>query len=689
MEYLVEHALRGDAGDLKEYTLAADVFGRASDFDPKLDSIVRAQVSRLRAKLFEYYQRDGRHDRVRFDLPKRGYALQLKAGSRATPMALVPANESSQAGHKLGPRNWLAGALAAVLALAIAIGVLRHAPPPAPTLSLTRLAPEAPPIHSPSLSRDGNLLSYLRAHDDGAMDIYVQHMAGGEPRKVLGPRFIFLQSLSPDGSRIVFASFENGGGTYVVPLLGGTPKRVGPLGHLPNFSPDGKWILYSRYPPDRRRIYVVSADGGEPRQLHPEFDLAQWAMWAPDGETYFFNGRSTPREETDYWVASLDGSRLVPIGLRRKLSRLGLANADSWVGIMQWMKGYLYVETNDGDVQKLWRVGIDPRTWRLNGTPEQLASFLAHQPQPTLAANGQFVVADLQVRYTNWILPLDSGGARITGPIRPVTGDVDERYARFLSGDGRHMVYATRGREESRFWFKDLTSGSESVIQTTPVPQRIRSLSPDAKRLYYEINEGTHSAVYRAGIPEGTGNKLCGHCCVLALSADEKTMLSCPPERSGQIVLRHLDSGAITDLLPAGVSERGAQGSFQFSPDGRWLAFHQMTGYYQGRILIVPVGNKPVPSQDWIVVADGPAANRFPAWSPKGQLLYFRSNRGGPDSVWAQRLDARTKRPLGQPFEFYHDAALAYDSSYLMVAADKMLLRRSNPTSGLWTGKLP
>src|ERR1700724_2924185 len=83
LTYLVERVLQGDAGDLKEYALAADVFGRDSDFDPKLDSIVRSQVSRLRTKLLAYYQGDGRDDLLRFNVPRRGYALQFSVHSPA------------------------------------------------------------------------------------------------------------------------------------------------------------------------------------------------------------------------------------------------------------------------------------------------------------------------------------------------------------------------------------------------------------------------------------------------------------------------------------------------------------------------------------------------------------------------------------------------------------------------------
>jgi hypothetical protein len=679
IEYLVERVLHGEAGDLKEFTLAADVFGRGSDFDPKLDSIVRAQVSRLRAKLLEYYEGDGSRDPVRFDLPRRGYALRLSANS--------PAPVSSHAGSQRKQRYWKTAALlAAVAAIAILSGDLRHQPRAVPTLSLTRLTPEVPPVMHPSISRDGKLLSYSQVRQDGSIDIYVQQMAGGPPLKIVGPRFNSQQSLSPDGSRVVFASYENGGGIYVVPALGGSPKRVAPLGQLPSFSADGKWVIYGRYFPVRREVYVVPASGGEPRRMHPEFDQAYWAMWAPDGETYFFNGRSKPREETDYWIASLDGSRLVATGLRRKFSSLGLANSDIWLAVMQWVKDWLYVETNDGDVQKLWRIRIDPQTWGLGETPELLGSFLARQPQPSIAENGQFVVANLFNRYSDWIAPLDPHNGRLRGAMRPVTDDIDQTQPELLSGDGRHIVYATRGRGVVAYWRKDLTSGVASIIQVTPAPSKIGAISYDATRLYYEAGAGAGSAVYRAGITEGAGQKLCQRCCLLAVSADEKMLLSCPPEPAGGIALRRLGAGGVTELLPPGVSTRGL---FQFSPDGQWLAFSQTSDWVQGRIFIVPVRNQSVAPGDWIVVADEPGLNVGPAWSLDAQILYFRSNRDGRSRVWAQRLDPRTKHPLGQPIDIYEDESVPWELYQPTVAANMMLLRRSKLTSGLWSGKLP
>ena len=63
--HLVEQALSGRAGELKEYAIGVDVFDRPPSFDPRTDTIVRVQARRLRGKLDAYYARAGRAARSR------------------------------------------------------------------------------------------------------------------------------------------------------------------------------------------------------------------------------------------------------------------------------------------------------------------------------------------------------------------------------------------------------------------------------------------------------------------------------------------------------------------------------------------------------------------------------------------------------------------------------------------------
>ena len=73
LNFLVETTLRGESRYLKESTIGVAVFGRAPDYDPKADNIVRSQAWRLRAKLRDYYISEGASDSVVISIPKGKY----------------------------------------------------------------------------------------------------------------------------------------------------------------------------------------------------------------------------------------------------------------------------------------------------------------------------------------------------------------------------------------------------------------------------------------------------------------------------------------------------------------------------------------------------------------------------------------------------------------------------------------
>lgn len=74
LRYLVESTLRGEGDQLNEYRLGVDVMGRPFSYEPRTNPVVRLEARRLRAKLREYYDLEGRHDPIRIDIPKGGYA---------------------------------------------------------------------------------------------------------------------------------------------------------------------------------------------------------------------------------------------------------------------------------------------------------------------------------------------------------------------------------------------------------------------------------------------------------------------------------------------------------------------------------------------------------------------------------------------------------------------------------------
>lgn len=79
LQFLVAQAYGPDVETLKEYTIGVGAFSRPQDFDPKTDPIVRVQTHRLRQKLKEYYESEGKHDPIVIAIPKGHYLPTFEA----------------------------------------------------------------------------------------------------------------------------------------------------------------------------------------------------------------------------------------------------------------------------------------------------------------------------------------------------------------------------------------------------------------------------------------------------------------------------------------------------------------------------------------------------------------------------------------------------------------------------------
>jgi hypothetical protein len=134
LRYVAKHALDHPGAPLKEYQIATEVFGRQDDFDPQVDSMVRVQAGRLRAKLAEYYNSDGSiDDPVWVELPKGTYVLAFHPRGALTknPAANndgrheTPIHPENERVAQQIPRRWAiaVGILAILLAASLTVMV--------------------------------------------------------------------------------------------------------------------------------------------------------------------------------------------------------------------------------------------------------------------------------------------------------------------------------------------------------------------------------------------------------------------------------------------------------------------------------------------------------------------------------------------------------------------------------------
>jgi TolB-like protein/Flp pilus assembly protein TadD len=137
VSFIVAETVGGRGGELKEYVIGVQVFGKEPSFDPRTDPIVRVQARRLRTRLARYYRDEGNSDELIIDLPKGGYApvfrvreeapsakrtLTATLASRNT-VAVLPIADDSPAGSLdyfcRGLRDEIVHALTSIKALRV------------------------------------------------------------------------------------------------------------------------------------------------------------------------------------------------------------------------------------------------------------------------------------------------------------------------------------------------------------------------------------------------------------------------------------------------------------------------------------------------------------------------------------------------------------------------------------------
>lgn len=130
--YLWEH--HGEP--ISEYAIATEALGRSTEFEPKLDSTVRVQVARLRAKLKEFYESAGSDFPLRLSLPLGRHELEWSYRQ--------PARKSLAATLSVFPKPYLWGAGGVIVTLMLVCVALfvqlrsLKASLPAPPASLPR-----------------------------------------------------------------------------------------------------------------------------------------------------------------------------------------------------------------------------------------------------------------------------------------------------------------------------------------------------------------------------------------------------------------------------------------------------------------------------------------------------------------------------------------------------------------------
>ncbi len=235
LSYLCGRLLAGEGDQIKEYTIALEVFGRNPSFDQVSDSIVRVEANRLRKRLAEYYTGPGKDHPLQISIPVGQYVpvfeeKSIAAVSDEPPLAPPPALAATAPSPLLAQRPdartglrrqaALIGIAAATLVvIATLVLALRHHTRRLPTGASAKpqIMSEAP-VGLPVGDEIRVLAGSNRDYVDRAGKLWSadRFFTGGTPaRSATGP---IWRTQDPE----IFRTSRQGDFTYDIPLRPGT-----------------------------------------------------------------------------------------------------------------------------------------------------------------------------------------------------------------------------------------------------------------------------------------------------------------------------------------------------------------------------------------------------------------------------------------------------------------------------------
>ena len=613
LDYLVHRTLEGRAAELKEYSIGVDVFDRGVEFDPRVDTIVRAEARRLRGKLADYYRGPGQTDPILIDVPKGSYAVTFRfapsigRGSDLVGVKPTPYEEDriSRVPRGRWRRLLVAGVAAGVMLVAGAVRVFwAEAPTPPIQLSLlppgenSNFVPEQPPVISP----DGAQVALVVAEPSGGNRLYLYTMKTGDVRLVPGTDLATWPFWSPDSHSIGFFSK---GKLKAVNLVNGASWVIAdaPLGRGASWSRDDI-VVFSAYNHDR--LYRVPAFGGAVTaatsiERHREIGH-WWPHFLPDGRHFLYTVRSDIDGVGGVYLGSLTGDS-------RKLKETNGNGVFAEPGFLLFARG-----------NTLMGQAFDQRRLQLEGDP-----FVVAPVTPVYLARSQFSVS------TTGVLVATSGPPRYAltwhdrnGRERSV-GEFNHPANIALSKDAKQVLVA----DGSDLELLDLGSGVASRLTSDPAREDFGLWSWDGRDVLYFSTRSSVDTIWRRSIGSaGTdepllkiGRTVWPH----DMSRDGRWVIFGGPGKAGDfdIDALRLDEGRVVPLLNSTFEERGST----LSPDAQWLAYTSNEG---GGLLDVYVTSFPAIAKKTRVSVGG---GFLPRWNHAGRELFYVSSEGWVMSV--------------------------------------------------------
>lgn len=695
LRYLVTETLAGRGSEIKEYSVALAVFDKPDSFDPKTDSTVRSEASKLRMRLRLYYETAGRDNPLQLSIPKGAYAVEWQARTEDPPAERAAVAAAGGKGRAIG---------ITLMVLAVA-GIVTFfvqwaragVQPTGGKFVLRRLTTDSLST-DPAISGEGKLVVYASDRAGrGDLDLWVQPVSSKDAMRLTDdPADESEPAISPDGSQIAFRSERDGGGIYIIPVLGGQPPRLlAKYGRRPCFSPDGLHVAYSvsniRFflnVPGSGTAYEIGIDGGTPREIAPGYLSSHFPVYSPDGKHLLFIGNKGGVH--DWWVIPARGGEPVQTGLGKLVAEAGFRGADSHLPVIfdNWNGDSLYFAARKGDETNLWRLAFHAGE-KASGKAERLTLGASTETLPGMSEAGKVVFTTAIPNGEILGIPLDAEKGVSSGPVLALAPSPVEDGWPSVTRDGRQVAFlSTRGMRNA-IYLLDRKKNLLTSLISVPGLRSWSELSPEGESITYHTQAERGYDAWEQRIGEGAPARVCTFCAYMGRTRDRRTVLYSTLQEPARTMRRDGTTGVESAYLKAG---KGSVYQALLSPDERWVAFYVRLSPDRTRISIAPWDERAnVPEQEWMAVTDGESHDTTPVWSPEGRVLYFASDRDGFTCIYGQRIRQGGRGVDGPPFPVRHLHAAAERAGNLGVSfrgfgvgKDLLVLKADRMAGNVW-----
>lgn len=496
----------------------------------------------------------------------------------------------------------------------------------------------------------------------------------------------FYQYPSARGDVLVFASegdlwrsARNGGSAVRLTNHPGEESEA-------HISPDGKWVAFSASYDSERDVYVMPLAGGTPRRLTFEGGFVQTVGWTPDGRVMFVSRLPGGGQGEILHTVSPEGGDATPIPLWRVTG----ATVSNDGRTLFFSRRGLYARARDnavlyrgGGMEQLWRWTMDPKT----EAERMLADFGAPIRQPMAAGGRIWFLSDKSGKDALWSAAEDGSDVRQVSPDLPLPvlqASIDGNEAFLQNGADLYIVSLISGairklsidlvtdREQTRtralgeplkqLEAARISPSGEAVAITArgrvalaapkqlrrvefavPMDARARQavMGPKGSKAFMILDQGDRGDIF-AMAADGTGAPVAvtkgydAYIWSFAVAPDGKTLVVWDKQARLQKV--DVTTGSVTLLAKNATGDDAPFSDLAFSPDGKMIAYAETSEANGANTASVYV--QILATGERVKVTSDKYHAFAPAFAHDGAWLYFISDRNfnpTPGSPWGDR----------------------------------------------------